>query len=128
MLSLPLIAPSDEPLSLFAIGAHPDDIEIGAGGLLLSLAESGLRTRYVVLTGSPERQQEARDAAHSFMPGADLTIDLFDLPEGRLLAAWSEVKELLEGVARSCSPDVIIAPSSDDAHSGSQDHRRACAH
>ena len=45
------------------------------------LAESGLRTRYVVLTGSPERQQEARDAAHLFMPGADLTIDLFDLPE-----------------------------------------------
>ena len=30
------------------------------------------------------------------------------------------MKEILEEVARSCSPDVIIAPSSDDAH---QDHR-----
>ena len=79
-----------------------------------------LRARYVVLTGTAERQQEARDAAHSFLPAADLTIELFDLPEGRLPAAWGSVKEILEDVARSCSPDVIIAPSSDDAH---QDHR-----
>lgn len=120
MLSLPLSLPSGGPLSLLAIGAHPDDIEIGAGGLLLGLAESGLRTRYVVLTGTPERQQEARDAAHSFMPGAELTIDLFDLPEGRLPDLWGRVKEIIEQVARSCSPDVILAPSPEDAH---QDHR-----
>jgi LmbE family N-acetylglucosaminyl deacetylase len=120
MLPLLLSAPSAEPLSVLAIGAHPDDIEIGAGGLLLGLAERDLRTRYVVLTGAAERQQEARNAAHSFMPAADLTVDLFDLPEGRLPAAWERVKEILEGVARSCSPDLIIAPSSDDAH---QDHR-----
>jgi LmbE family N-acetylglucosaminyl deacetylase len=120
MLPLVLGAPSAEPLSVLAIGAHPDDIEIGAGGLLLSLAERGLRCRYVVLTGTPARQQEARNAARSFMPGADLSIDLFDLPEGRLPAAWGSAKEILEGVARSSSPDVIIAPSPDDAH---QDHR-----
>jgi len=105
---------------VLAIGAHPDDIEIGAGGLLLGLASTDLRARYVVLTGTPGRHQEARAAAHSFMPGADLTVDLFDLPEGRLPAAWGSVKEILEDVARSCSPDLIIAPSSDDAH---QDHR-----
>ena len=108
------------PLSVLAIGAHPDDIEIGAGGLLLQLAERQPRVRYVVLTGTAERHQESRNAAHSFMPIAGLTIDLFDLPDGRLPAAWGSVKELLEGIARSCSPDVIIAPSSGDAH---QDHR-----
>ena len=68
MLPLPLTPPSGEPLSVLAIGAHPDDIEIGAGGLLLGLAESRLRARYVVLTGTAERHQEARNAAHSFMP------------------------------------------------------------
>ena len=120
MLSLPLSAPSAGPLSVLAIGAHPDDIEIGAGGLLLGLGERELRARYVVLTGTAERQQEARTAARSFLPAADLTVDLFDLPEGRLPGAWGSVKEILEGVAQSCSPDVIIAPSSDDAH---QDHR-----
>jgi LmbE family N-acetylglucosaminyl deacetylase len=122
VLPLQLIAPPGRPLSLLAVGAHPDDIEIGAGGTLFSLAEShpGLRAHYVVLTGTEPRQQEARAAAHAFLPKADLTVELNDLPEGRLPAAWQEVKEVLEQVARSCSPDVVIAPSRGDAH---QDHR-----
>ncbi|HEX6522212.1 MAG TPA: PIG-L family deacetylase [Streptosporangiaceae bacterium] len=107
---------------MLAVGAHPDDIEIAAGGTLLSLAErrSGLRVKYVVLTGTPERQQEARAAAAAFTPGADLAIELHDLPDGRLPAVWGQVKEVLEGVARSFRPDLILAPSPADAH---QDHR-----
>jgi LmbE family N-acetylglucosaminyl deacetylase len=120
MLPLHLGLPPGEPVSVLAIGAHPDDIEIGAGGLLLGLAQGRPRVRYTVLTGTPERHQEARNAARAFLPEADLAIELFDLPEGRLPAVWEKVKEILEGIARSCSPDVIIAPSSDDAH---QDHR-----
>lgn len=107
---------------MLAIGAHPDDIEIGAGGTLLTLAESqpGLQVRYVVLTGRQDRQLEARNAAHAFLPTAHVTIELHDLAEGRLPALWGEVKEVLEGIARSFSPDIIIAPPRDDAH---QDHR-----
>ena len=76
MLPLHLDAPAGEPLSVLAIGAHPDDIEIGAGGFLLGLADRDLRARYVVLTGTAERQQEARTAAREFLPHADLTVDL----------------------------------------------------
>ena len=87
-----------------------------------SLAEGhpGLQARYVVLTGTPERQQEARNAAKAFLPVADLTIELHDLPEGRLPAVWQRVKDALEEVARTCKPDLIIAPCRYDAH---QDHR-----
>jgi LmbE family N-acetylglucosaminyl deacetylase len=120
MLPLHLGPPAGGPLSVLVIGAHPDDIEIGAGGLLLGLAQGRPNVRYVVLTGTPERHEEARHAAHSFMPEAELAIDLFDLPDGRLPAVWGEVKEILEGIARSCSPDVVITPSATDAH---QDHR-----
>ena len=120
MLPLHIGAPSGAPLSVLAIGAHPDDIEIGAGGLLLGLAQGQPRVHYTVLTGTAERHQEARNAAHAFMPDADLAIELFDLPEGRLPGVWGSVKEILEDIAESCSPDVIIAPSSGDAH---QDHR-----
>ena len=120
MLPLHLGASAGGPLSVLAVGAHPDDIEIGAGGLLLRLAQSRPNVRYAVLTGTAERHQEARNAARAFLPDADLAIDLFDLPEGRLPAEWSSVKEVLEGIAGSCSPDVIIAPSPADAH---QDHR-----
>lgn len=120
MLPFRLGTPSGGPLCVLAIGAHPDDIEIGAGGLLFELARNQARVRYAVLTGTAERHQEARNAARAFMPEAELDVDLFDLPEGRLPAVWGSVKEVLEGLARSCAPDVIIAPSRDDAH---QDHR-----
>jgi len=122
VLPLRLDAPPGGPLSILAIGAHPDDIEIGAGGTLLSLAESqpGLRVRYIVLTGAADRQLEARTAASAFLPRANLTIDLHDLPEGRLPVVWGDVKEMFEEVARVFPPDVIIAPACDDAH---QDHR-----
>lgn len=122
MLPLQLTRPDGRPLSILAIGAHPDDIEIGAGGMLLSLAggQPGLRVRYVVLTGTEDRHLEARHAASAFLPGADLTVELFDLPEGRLPAVWDRAKEVLERVAQTCSPDLIVAPSLGDAH---QDHR-----
>jgi LmbE family N-acetylglucosaminyl deacetylase len=122
LLPLHLRAPEGRPLSLLVIGAHPDDIEIGAGGTLLTLAESqpGLQVRYVVLTGTADRQFEARNAANAFLPAADVVIEMHDLPEGRLPAVWGRVKEILEDVARSCSPDIVMAPGRDDAH---QDHR-----
>jgi LmbE family N-acetylglucosaminyl deacetylase len=120
MLPLRLGAPGTAPPSVLAIGAHPDDIEIGAGGLLLGLARYRPRVRYVVLTGTADRQREALGAAGEFLKGADVVTNLFDLPEGRLPAAWGTVKDLLEDVARSFAPDLVLAPSATDAH---QDHR-----
>lgn len=109
-------------MSVLAVGAHPDDIELGAGGTLLTIADGqpGLRAHYIVLTGTLDRQREARSAAHAFLPHADLTIQLHDLPDGRLPTAWNEVKDILEDTAKSFAPDLILAPSPRDAH---QDHR-----
>jgi LmbE family N-acetylglucosaminyl deacetylase len=73
-----------------------------------------------VLSGTSERQLEAQQAAEAFLPGADLSTDLRDLPDGYMPMVWGEVKDTLEEVARRCSPDVIVAPSPRDAH---QDHR-----
>ena len=122
MRPLSLTTPPGRPLSVLVVGAHPDDIEIGAGGTLLGLAadQPGLRAYYLVLTGSPDRQLEARDAARAFLPGADLTVQLEDLAEGRLPARRDQVKEVLEGVARNYAPDLVIGPQASDAH---QDHR-----
>ncbi|MEV4536393.1 PIG-L family deacetylase [Asanoa sp. NPDC049518] len=102
-------------------GAHPDDIEIGAGGLLLTLAAtvSDLDVRYVLLSGTPDRQAEARAAAAAFLPGARLSFSLHDLPDGRVPAHWERAKELVQAAAVG-GADLVVAPAKDDAH---QDHR-----
>lgn len=107
--------------SLLAIGAHPDDIEIAAGGLLLSLARAtpGVRVTYLLATGTPDRVAEARSAAAAFLPGAEVTFVLGDLPDTRLPAYWTEVKDLLGSVG-GVRPELVLAPAPHDAH---QDHR-----
>jgi LmbE family N-acetylglucosaminyl deacetylase len=103
-----------------ALGAHPDDIEIGAGGLLLALeaANPGLQVHYVLFTGTPDRHAEARAAAISFLPTAELAFSLHSLPDGRLPAHWQQAKEIVESVAGVA--DLVLTPCHADAH---QDHR-----
>ncbi|GIG91777.1 PIG-L deacetylase family protein [Plantactinospora endophytica] len=111
--------------SVVLLGAHPDDIEIGAGGLLLALGDvPGLRVHYVLLTGVPARQAEARAAAAAFLPDARLSFALHDLPDGRVPARWGEAKEIVNAAAATLAADLVLAPSPDDAH---QDHHTLAA-
>jgi LmbE family N-acetylglucosaminyl deacetylase len=118
----------DRPVHLVALGAHPDDIEIGCGGTLLKLAETvpELTAEFVIATGSPARLEEARRGAELFLPGCEVTVTSAELPDGRLPSHWNETKELLEATARGAlsdagrRPDLVLAPSRTDAH---QDHR-----
>lgn len=115
---IPLALPPGR-LSILGIGAHPDDIEIGCGGTLLTLAASGrdVDARALILTGSSERVDEAHKAAARFLPGS--VVEALGLPDGRLPQHWGAVKEAFEAHADP-RPDVIFAPRLDDAH---QDHR-----
>jgi LmbE family N-acetylglucosaminyl deacetylase len=105
---------------IVALGAHPDDIEIGCGGTLLRLAESypGLSAEFVLATGDDIRLDEARHAAELFLPGCSVSVTSASLPDGRLPAHWNAVKELLESTGKDAA--LVLAPSHDDAH---QDHR-----
>ena len=111
------------PMRVLAVGAHPDDVEIGAGGTLLELVLSvpDVQVDILVLTGTVERAEEARKSAAAFLDGCVHTVEVHDLPEGRLPAAWLQAKNLLEAVAASRPhPDIVFAPSRDESH---QDHR-----
>jgi LmbE family N-acetylglucosaminyl deacetylase len=127
VLALDLAArPDGEPPLVVALGAHCDDIEIGAGGLLLQLAESrpGARVHALVLTSTPERAAEARAGLAAFTAGLQLDLTVLDLPDGRLPARWTEVKEALERAAtrarQAGGADLVLTPSRADLH---QDHR-----
>ncbi|MGH3876924.1 MAG: PIG-L deacetylase family protein [Actinophytocola sp.] len=106
-----------------ALGAHCDDIAIGAGGSLFATCASrpGIRVDALVLSGGgTDREDEERAALAAFCPGADLDVTVLKMPDGRLPAHWDEVKNSLEDLRRRTDPDVIFAPRTDDAH---QDHR-----
>lgn len=106
-------------LEVLAIGAHPDDIEIGCGGTLLTLAERPDTSLVgAVLTGSAARRAEAEAAFAAFFPGA--TCEFHTLRDGRLPADWDAVKDVLHDLAARTSPGIVLCPRIDDAH---QDHR-----
>ena len=106
-------------LTVLCLGAHPDDIEIGCGGTLLTLARRGnVHAHHLTLTGTAQRAIEARNAASAFSPGSEF--DCAELPDARLPEVWHEVKTALHRWQTEVpAPDIIFAPRADDAH---QDH------
>jgi LmbE family N-acetylglucosaminyl deacetylase len=108
---------------MLLLGAHCDDIAIGAGGSLLELcrAHPGVTVSALVLTGGGSlREEEERAALRAFCPGARLDVTVLDLPDGRVPTRWERAKLALEELPARCEPDLIFAPSAGDAH---QDHR-----
>ncbi|HEX3788710.1 MAG TPA: PIG-L family deacetylase [Pseudonocardiaceae bacterium] len=105
------------------VGAHCDDIAIGAGGTLLGLcaARSRLRVDALVLTGGgTAREAEEQAALAAFTPGAKLEVTVLDLPDGHLPAHWDRAKAAVEDLRKRTEPDLVLAPHAADAH---QDHR-----
>jgi LmbE family N-acetylglucosaminyl deacetylase len=105
------------------LGAHCDDLAIGAGGTLLTLCRSrpGLQVDVLVLTGGgTPREAEEHAALQAFCPGAELKVTVLDLPDGRIPVAWERAKLAVEELRARTEPDLVLAPHAGDAH---QDHR-----
>jgi LmbE family N-acetylglucosaminyl deacetylase len=121
VLSLTPVAPGG--LSLLCLGAHPDDIEIGAGGTILQLAAAGrlASATWVVFSGTQERAREGHRSASAFLDGVARPMIAFHaFRDGYFPAAFGEVKDVFEALKASVQPDLVLAPRIDDAH---QDHR-----
>lgn len=112
-----------ERLSVLCLGAHSDDIEIGAGGALLSLIAAGVKldVHWCVLSGRGPRNDEARASALDFLEGANShLIEIADFDDSFFPAQSRKIKEWLSQVKGGVDPDVIFTHRRDDAH---QDHR-----
>lgn len=114
------------PHRVALLGAHCDDLPIGAGATLLDLCRrrSGLRVDVLILTGAgTPREAEERAALAAFCPGADLGVRILGFPDGRLPGEWAAVKAAVSEFRRTLAdpePDLVLAPHAGDAH---QDHR-----
>jgi LmbE family N-acetylglucosaminyl deacetylase len=120
---LSILEGGGDPKRILALGAHPDDIEIGCGGTILRLVaeRGGLEVLWAVFTATPERAAEARSSAGAFLEGvAKAKVVVRDYRDGFLPYSGSAVKDEFEALKREFSPDLVFTHYRDDRH---QDHR-----
>jgi len=113
-------------MNILAIGAHPDDVELGCGGLLIKAARQGHNVSIYTLTrggagGDPtERANELKRSAE-FIGANHLWIDNF---EDSKLTVTDELINHIEFFIHKTNADVILTHSHGDIH---HDHRAIAA-
>jgi len=125
MLPLVLGGGAEPPRRLLAVGCHADDVEIGCGGMILSLvrARPDIDVTWVVLGAHGDREDEARASAQDFLAGAAGTeVVVHGFRDAFMPYIGGAVKEVFEDLKR-VQPDLVLTHTRDDRH---QDHRLAC--
>ena len=113
-------------LDILAIGAHPDDIELGCSGTIITETRNGKKVGIVDLTegelgtrGSVEtRYKEAADAARIL---GVLVRENLQLPDGFFENNPANQMKLIRSI-RKYRPEIILANAPEDRH---PDHGRA---
>lgn len=103
--------------TVVAVGAHPDDLELGAGGTLAALSAAGVRVVMAICSVPADyatRVSEAKDSA------AILGCELRILMEGGCKRI-EDVKNhqlvgLLDGLVRECMPLAVLTHGPTDFH------------
>jgi len=106
--------------NILAVGAHPDDIELGIGGTVASLVRRGDNVTICDLTngeptphGSPEiRLKESIESSAILNVEKRINLGL----DNRWLKDTKEARVKLAEVYREVRPDVILVPYHNDAH------------
>jgi N-acetylglucosamine malate deacetylase 1 len=118
-----------ERLHVVGVGAHPDDVAVGAGGLIASYARRGHRATIVSVTygetvrpPGPEqeaakrtRRKEGEDIARALGAAAHF----LEWPANTIVPSW-EMKALLVNALRRLGANVLLFPPPWDTHA---DHR-----
>jgi LmbE family N-acetylglucosaminyl deacetylase len=120
------LAAAGDRLSVLCLGAHSDDIEIGAGATLLSMQERGVRldVHWCVLSGVGEREKEARASASDFLAAAESSqIEVMSFRDGFFAEQGDAIKSWFTALNERVRPDLILTHRKGDAH---QDHRHVC--
>ncbi len=117
---------ANETVDIIGFGAHPDDVEIGAGGLIGKHSAKGYKVGIVDLTegemstkGTVEiRRQEGLKAAEIL--GAVWRKNLY-IPDGEVSSSKENINKVVETI-RLHKPTVVLAPYWIDRH---PDHVKA---
>jgi LmbE family N-acetylglucosaminyl deacetylase len=126
------------PASALAIGAHPDDVEFGAGATLAKWAAAGCEIHHLVLTDGSKgtwnpdtdtealvatRQLEQREAARR-LAGRTVSVTFLGRVDGEL-DNDAALREQIARVIRTTRPDVVLGHDPWKRYRIHPDHRHA---
>jgi LmbE family N-acetylglucosaminyl deacetylase len=127
------------PASALAVGAHPDDVEFGAGGTLAKWAAGGCVVHHLVCTDGSKgtwdvaadltklvarRQDEQREAARRLAGGNAGEVRFLGVVDGDLTADRSTVSEVAR-IIRELRPAVVLGHDPWKRYRLHPDHRNA---
>jgi LmbE family N-acetylglucosaminyl deacetylase len=111
-------------MKILAVGAHPDDVELGCGATLALYKKMGHEVHILVLTrgeasGDPEvREVECEKSAEVLCAAR---VHFGNMQDTKITDGVETIMKI-ENVIKKVKPDIVFAHSSKDGH---QDHRNA---
>jgi LmbE family N-acetylglucosaminyl deacetylase len=109
---------------ILAIGAHPDDIELGCGGSLAKASKAGAEIRAVIFSrgrrGALSEADRAAETQRALQSIGVQSIRVCDFEDTRLTFALNDMIGVLEEEVRSFKPTRVYTMFQLDRH---QDHR-----
>jgi len=129
----------ETPASALAIGAHPDDVEFGAGGTLARWAAEGCRVMHLVCTDGSKgtwdatadtdalvarRENEQRDANRILNGGVATDVVFLGRVDGELTADREACSAVARAI-RELRPEVVLGHDPWKRYRLHPDHREA---
>ena len=107
-------------VDIMAVCAHPDDLEICAGGIFIKAKKEGLKTGLVIMTDGAASGRSEKDTRHQeALEGAKrLQLDYFeqlDFPDAALEFNQQSVQALIPHLRRTC-PRLLFTLHQKDYH------------
>jgi LmbE family N-acetylglucosaminyl deacetylase len=119
---------TERPVRMLVLGAHPDDAEFHAGGLITTHCHAGNIVKIVSVTNgaaghhwrAPEELAEMRRAeTEAVARRIKVAYDVWDFPDGELQADLVVRRRIISEI-RSFAPDLVLTHRTCDYH---PDHR-----
>ncbi|HRT70840.1 MAG TPA: PIG-L family deacetylase [Syntrophales bacterium] len=110
-------------MNILAIGAHPDDIEVGCGGTLLKYARDGHGIYLLIMTkgdmgGDPDTRHNEQERSAELLTARELIWGGYR--DTQLTENMNRLIHYIEEVLKRVKPEFTFVNFGDDTH---QDHR-----
>jgi LmbE family N-acetylglucosaminyl deacetylase len=119
-----MVSGMSTPGTVLALGAHPDDLELGCGATLAKLTAQGVRVIAVIFSEGKSGALVPSDRCHETKTALEglgvAEVEQHSFPDTRLHEHLNDLIDAIEGHVAKFAPDRVYTMFEHDRH---QDHR-----